>query len=329
MHYVHREAQLERKVEDALEKGFCALLGFPGIGKTTTARYVSAKLSEGKNVVWIIPESEPKSEIVNVENRPIDFGDVKGNIVEVRVNPWYGNIEKFYDVLWTISAVAKNPEYVRDVEKLLKRFVDWLRKKRKDLEDKVLKFGKKLHVIGLTTLHTGEFTEVLAEFMEDDLHKRDSILAEAIKRLISPIVGEEGIVVKVKRNLSGSKFFSRAAGGIAEIVRNLGGAAGLSIEEIAKYGSVFIFGLLATTGAIELVHLIREEREEKRKERVYEILFEKLEKVRDKVVFVVDDLEDARERGLLSNVFQEILELLLRSECKILVVRRFSTTLTK
>ncbi len=339
MRYVHRrigEASLEERVENALKRGFCALVGFPGIGKTTTARYISAKLAgEGKNVVWIIPTSEGELG-VNVGIRPLIFEDgVSGNIIEIRINQTYANVWKFYDCLWTIAHVAENLEkYRKEFEKFLKQFLRWLQKKKKNLAKSLLKGGKKVHVIALTGVHIGEFTEAMAEFLREEGFSELMEGAKDVGEAIAKALKEKpyGILANIRDKITdaakSSKFLGQMAKRIVDVIESFGGAAEISIEEIARYGAVFVFGLLGVTGIIEFVNLIREEREEKKRKHVHRIVREKLEKVKDKVVFVVDDLEDARVREAMEAAFQEIIEVIMEAKCPLLAVRRFSTPLS-
>lgn len=348
MHYVHRETQLEKKVENALEKGFCALLGFPGIGKTTTARYVSAKLSKEKAVIWIIPTTsvEPGAHVYPVKQYfETDEGKLEGLVIEARLHYTMLDAWRFYEFLFNIADIAENPDkYVKTGEKSLKKFwkefVKWLKEKKPELAEKVLKYERRTYHLLLTGTDVAKFTEALKEFLkekgfdellkgfEGGLQEIGSIIAEVVaverRNLIGSMKG------KIRSMFVGGELANTLANTLAKFAESISGAVGVSIEDlVGKYSQYLfmgVFGVLGLTGVVELARLIKEEREESRRKKAHEIVREKLENVKDKVVFVVDDLEDARREHELHQAIKYTMNVIRRAGCPLMVVKRFSKT---
>jgi len=329
-------ASLEDRVEEALNHGFCALVGFPGIGKTTTARYVSAKLaSEGKNVVWLVPDPamEPG---VRVDTKLLLFEDgVKGDIIETRISHTHADVWRFYEFLWLIAEMAEKPEkYRRKLEKFWKRFASWLQKEKRELADRILMGGKAVEIASFSGEHTKEFVDALTEFIEKEgLYELVEGMEELWEGIIKALaVKPENVIGRLKLSLREDIKGTGFAREVAEKIAGMLESAGVTMEEFTHRYSHFIFigisGLLGLTGALELVKLRRRMREEKKRKHIHRIVGEKLERVKDRVVFVVDDLEDTKKEHELDVAFQEIVKIILHAECPLLMVRRFSTKLS-
>lgn len=360
---------LEERVESALEHGLCALVGFPGIGKTTTADFVSAKLQQkGKFVVRIVPAPELAPGVRWYGERRGGYPGVRflyfktpdgkstglQAVPEIMLNVTSFNVMHFYAYVLTIAKVAENPEkFAEHVRKVMVKIVEEL--KRRKGEEKTghirrairkLKWGggravevvgrglrrvfkkpveksERLHSMAFLALHTTELGEMVEEWLEEKewLEVLESIFADFITDELLARKGALSLEMVQKGELAKPvvEFFS----GLPEHVKELD-----MVEFLEKYAtqlSMLILGTLVFTGIVEIVDTIQRERREKEKRHAYEIAVERLRKLRDRVVFVIDDLEDAKRDGQLLNAVRDLMRVIYEAKCPLLVVRRFST----
>ena len=183
--YVNRG--LESDIINSLNNyGVACLIGFPGVGKTTTARYVGVKLSEEKNIVTVCLSLD-RGEGVIGERKIIEFPDERGRKHKIRLLPILSGFEEvdYAKALAYLLVKIVNGSFFEKVSEPLQRSFEKYKISEKGskigkilerayaaktaLEDLAEELGKHVHnLIGEDTKKSvDEFVEKAKKFLED------------------------------------------------------------------------------------------------------------------------------------------------------------------
>ena len=183
--YVNRG--LESDIINSLNNyGVACLIGFPGVGKTTTARYVGVKLSEEKNIVTVCLSLD-RGEGVIEERKIIEFPDERGRKHKIRLLPILSGFEEvdYAKALAYLLVKIVNGSFFEKVSEPLQRSFEKYKISEKGskigkilerayaaktaLENLAEELGKHVHnLIGEDTKKSvDEFVEKAKKFLKD------------------------------------------------------------------------------------------------------------------------------------------------------------------
>jgi tetratricopeptide (TPR) repeat protein len=121
---------VKRGIEDEIEKelerkGLACIFGIPGIGKTTTARYVASRMAK-KGYIPLVLSFQSFREMRN-EDRHVSLRDEDGNEMKLYVIPLEPSIDKkmaqeFASVLINVINEVSEEDKLRSLLKKLRRF---------------------------------------------------------------------------------------------------------------------------------------------------------------------------------------------------------------